>query len=102
VAIARALATKPAVWLSDEPTSALDAETTASVLETLQCVRDEVGITIVLVTHELNAVRAICDEVAFLDHGRILLSRLPLVRVAVYASHTDGVNKPVDVGHGAD
>ncbi|WP_172838152.1 methionine ABC transporter ATP-binding protein [Terriglobus roseus] len=72
VAIARALATKPAVLLSDEPTSALDAETTASVLETLQRVRDEMGITIILVTHELNAVRAICDKVAVLDHGRIV------------------------------
>lgn len=72
VAIARALATKPAVLLSDEPTSALDAETTASVLETLRRVRDEMGVTIVLVTHELNAVRAICDRVAVLDQGRIV------------------------------
>lgn len=72
VAIARALATKPSVLLSDEPTSALDAETTASVLETLQRVRDEMGVTILLVTHELNAVRAICDRVAVLDGGRIV------------------------------
>jgi len=72
VAIARALATKPSVLLSDEPTSALDAETTASVLETLQRVRDEMGVTIVLVTHELNAARAICDRVAVLDQGRIV------------------------------
>jgi len=72
VAIARALATKPAVLLSDEPTSALDAETTASVLETLKRVRDEMGITILLVTHELGAVRAICDRVAVLDRGRIV------------------------------
>lgn len=72
VAIARALATKPAVLLSDEPTSALDAETTASVLETLQRVRDDMGITILLVTHELSAVRAICDRVAVLDRGRIV------------------------------
>jgi D-methionine transport system ATP-binding protein len=72
VAIARALATKPSVLLSDEPTSALDAETTASVLETLQRVRDEMGVTIVLVTHELNAVRTICDRVAVLDQGRVV------------------------------
>lgn len=72
VAIARALATKPSVLLSDEPTSALDAETTASVLETLQRVRDEMGVTILLVTHELNAIRAICDRVAVLDGGRIV------------------------------
>jgi D-methionine transport system ATP-binding protein len=71
VAIARALATKPAVLLSDEPTSALDTETTASVLDTLRRVRDEMGVTILLVTHELSAVRAICDRVAVLDRGRI-------------------------------
>jgi D-methionine transport system ATP-binding protein len=72
VAIARALATKPAVLLSDEPTSALDAETTSSVLELLQRVRDEMGVTILLITHELDAVRAICDRVAVLDHGTIV------------------------------
>ncbi len=72
VAIARALATKPAVLLSDEPTSALDPETTASVLELLRRVRDELGVTILLITHELNAVRAICDRVAVLDQGSIV------------------------------
>jgi D-methionine transport system ATP-binding protein len=72
VAIARALATKPAVLLSDEPTSALDAETTSSALELLQRVRDEMGVTILLITHELDAVRAICDRVAVLDHGTIV------------------------------
>jgi D-methionine transport system ATP-binding protein len=72
VAIARALATKPAVLLSDEPTSALDPETTASVLELLRRVRDELGVTILLITHELSAVRAICDRVAVLDQGAIV------------------------------
>ena len=72
VAIARALATKPAVLLSDEPTSALDPETTASVLELLRRVRDELGVTILLITHELSAVRAICDRVAVLDQGTIV------------------------------
>ena len=72
VAIARALATKPAVLLSDEPTSALDPETTASVLELLRRVRDELGVTILLITHELSAVRAICDRVAVLDRGVIV------------------------------
>jgi D-methionine transport system ATP-binding protein len=72
VAIARALATKPAVLLSDEPTSALDPETTASVLELLRRVRDELGVTILLITHELNAVRSICDRVAVLDQGTIV------------------------------
>ncbi|WP_263378194.1 methionine ABC transporter ATP-binding protein [Granulicella paludicola] len=72
VAIARALATKPAVLLSDEPTSALDPETTASVLALLRRVRDELGVTILLITHELIAVRAICDRVAVLDQGVIV------------------------------
>jgi D-methionine transport system ATP-binding protein len=72
VAIARALANRPAVLLSDEPTSALDAETTASVLDLLRRVRDELGVTIILITHELAAVRAICDRVAVIDHGRIV------------------------------
>ncbi len=72
VAIARALAARPAVLLSDEPTSALDAESTAAVLDTLRRVRDEMGVTILLVTHELDAVRAICDRVAVLEHGRIV------------------------------
>jgi D-methionine transport system ATP-binding protein len=72
VALARALAAKPAVLLSDEPTSALDTETTASVLELLRKVRDELNVTILLITHELNAVRAICDRVAVLDRGQIV------------------------------
>lgn len=72
VAIARSLANRPPVLLSDEPTSALDPETTASVLALLQRVRDELGVSILLITHELAAVRAICDRVAVLDHGQIV------------------------------
>ena len=72
VAVARALATNPSVLLSDEPTSALDPETTASVLDLLRRVRDEFGVTIILITHELDAIRAICDRVAVLHGGRIV------------------------------
>jgi D-methionine transport system ATP-binding protein len=72
VAIARALAAKPAVLLSDEPTSALDSETTSVVLELLRRVRDELGVTILLITHEIQAVRSICDRVAVLEAGRIV------------------------------
>jgi D-methionine transport system ATP-binding protein len=72
VAIARALAIHPAVLLTDEPTSALDRETTASVLELLQRIRNEFGVTILIITHEIDAVRAICDRVAVLEDGRIV------------------------------
>jgi D-methionine transport system ATP-binding protein len=72
VAIARALSLNPSVLLTDEPTSALDPETTASVLDLLRRVRQEFGVTILLITHELSAVRAICDRVAVLDAGRIV------------------------------
>jgi D-methionine transport system ATP-binding protein len=72
VAIARALSLNPSVLLTDEPTSALDPETTASVLDLLRRVRREFGVTILLITHELSAVRAICDRVAVLDAGRIV------------------------------
>jgi len=72
VAIARALSLNPSVLLTDEPTSALDPETTASVLDLLRRVRQDFGVTILLITHELSAVRAICDRVAVLDAGRIV------------------------------
>lgn len=72
VAIARAIAMRPAVLLTDEPTSALDTETTTSVLSLLRKVRDEFGVTILLVTHEISAVRAICDRVSVLESGRIV------------------------------
>ncbi len=71
VAVARALALRPAVLLTDEPTSALDNETTASVLNLLRRVRDDFDVTVLLITHDLEAVRAICDHVAVLDGGRI-------------------------------
>ena len=72
VAVARALALKPAVLLTDEPTSALDNETTTSVLNLLRRVRDELGVTILLITHDLEAVRALCDRVAVLEMGRVV------------------------------
>ena len=72
VAVARALALKPAVLLTDEPTSALDNETTTSVLNLLRRVRDELGVTILLITHDLEAVRALCDRVAVLEAGQVV------------------------------
>lgn len=72
IAIARALAAKPAVLLADEPTSALDPGTTDSVLTVLDRVRSELGVTVVVVTHDMAVVRRIADDVAVLEDGRIV------------------------------
>lgn len=71
VGIARALASEPRVLLCDEPTSALDAETTSQILALLRRINRELGITILLITHELPVVQAICDRVAVMAEGRV-------------------------------
>lgn len=71
VAIARALANEPAVLLCDEPTSALDTNTSAEVLRVLQKVNEALGVTIVLVSHELEVVRSICHRATVIDAGEI-------------------------------
>jgi D-methionine transport system ATP-binding protein len=72
VGIARALATGPKVLLSDEATSALDPETTGQILALLGRIRAELGLSIVLITHEMAVVRALADRLAVLDDGRIV------------------------------
>jgi D-methionine transport system ATP-binding protein len=72
VAIARALAPRPQVLLCDEPTSALDSETTRSLLETLRDINQKIGVTIVIVTHELSVVEVLCRNVAILEKGRLI------------------------------
>jgi D-methionine transport system ATP-binding protein len=72
VGIARALITKPKLLLSDEATSALDPQTTASILDLLLEINETLGITIVLITHEIEVVRKICDKVAVIDAGKII------------------------------
>jgi D-methionine transport system ATP-binding protein len=72
VGIARALATNPDILLADEATSALDPETTSDVLALLKRVNDELGVTIVVITHEMEVVRSIADRVAVLDAGRVI------------------------------
>ena len=71
VGIARALAAEPNLLLCDEATSALDPETTRSILALLREVNRRLGLTIVLITHEMEVVRAIADRVVVLDHGRV-------------------------------
>lgn len=72
VGIARALAGNPSVLLCDEPTSALDSETTRQVLSLLKDIRDRFGVTIVIITHEMEVVRSICDSVSLLEHGQVV------------------------------
>lgn len=72
VGIARALATSPSLLLADESTSALDPETTAEVLRLLKKVNRELGVTIVVITHEMDVIRAVADRVAVLAEGRIV------------------------------
>jgi len=67
VGIARALATKPKILLCDEATSALDPQTTASVLQLLAEINRELKLTIVLITHEMDVIRRVCDQVAVMD-----------------------------------
>lgn len=72
VAIARALANDPKVLLCDEATSALDPQTTQSILKLLKKVNEELGITIVLITHEMAVVKDICDRVAIMEKGVVV------------------------------
>lgn len=72
VAIARALAGNPKILLCDEATSALDPETTQSILKLLQSINQSLGITIVIITHEMAVVQQICTHVAILDGGHLM------------------------------
>lgn len=72
VAIARALASDPKVLLCDEATSALDPATTQSILTLLKKINEELGITILLITHEMDVVKRICDKVAVMDKGVLI------------------------------
>ena len=72
VAIARALATDPKVLLCDEATSALDPDTTRSILSLIREINQKLGITVVVITHQMSVVEAICDRVAILDGGQVV------------------------------
>jgi D-methionine transport system ATP-binding protein len=101
VGIARALAGSPGILLSDEATSALDPATTASILALLKRLNRELGLTILLITHEMDVVKRICNRVALLEDGHITeqgrvgeLARDPRTRLA-RALFANGVPDPV-------
>lgn len=71
-AIARALANDPKILLCDEATSALDPQTTKSILQLLKHLNETLGITVVVITHEMAVVKEICNRVAVMDHGRVV------------------------------
>jgi len=72
VAIARALVGQPDILLCDEATSALDPKTTQEILDLIKELRQELNLTVVLITHEMSVIEAICDQVACLDQGRVV------------------------------
>ena len=86
VGIARALANHPELLLCDEATSALDPETTDSILTLLADINRQLGLTIVLITHEMRVIRQLCDQVAVLDHGRVV-EQGPVLEVFLHPRH---------------
>lgn len=110
VGVARALATNPKVLLCDEATSALDPETTRSILDLLAQINRDLGLTIVLITHEMEVVRRVCDRVAVLDGGTIV-EQGPVADVFLHpqhattrrfvleAEHVDENDQSVDFAH---
>lgn len=86
VGIARALANRPTILLCDEATSALDPQTTASVLDLLAEINSELKLTIVLITHEMDVVRRVCDRVVVLDAG-VIVERGAVADVFLHPQH---------------
>ncbi len=105
VAIARALAGRPTVLLCDEATSALDQASTTGVLELLRRVRSELGLTVLLITHEMAVVKAVCDSAVLLERGRVVDSgRLSEVLTREHSPLSDALLPApladADAGHG--
>ncbi len=107
VAIARALATDPKVLLCDEATSALDPKTTRSILALLKDINQRLGITIVIITHEMRVIEEICSHVAIIDNSRIAeagpveeIFTHPRTESAKRLVHPDGEGVVFDAGGG--
>mgnify|MGYP000640664649 CR=1 FL=1 len=77
VAVARALTMDPKILLCDEATSALDPKTTNSILDLLMEINQKLGITVIIVTHQMEVVKEICNKVAFLKHGKMIATGKP-------------------------
>ena len=101
VAIARALATEPEVLLCDEATSALDPKTTHSILELIREINRKMGITVIVITHQMSVVQEICNRVAILENGEVVEEgdvsevfsnpRTNATRSLIYPEMTEGV-----------
>ncbi|WP_230658026.1 methionine ABC transporter ATP-binding protein [Psychrobacter sp. I-STPA10] len=91
VGIARAIAPNPKVLLADEPTSALDPATTRSLLTCLRDINEKLGVTIVIVTHEMSVIRRLCHRVALLHQGELL---------EVADIHSDTIHATTPIGQG--
>ena len=72
IAIARALATNPKILLCDEATSALDPKTTNTILQLIKDINKKLGITVIIITHQMSVVEEVCNRVAILDHGTVV------------------------------
>lgn len=90
VAIARALASNPKILLCDEATSALDPQTTLSILKLLKRLNQQLGLTIILITHEMQVIKEICDKVAVMENGRVVESGDVF---SVFASPQESITK---------
>ncbi|NMM87000.1 methionine ABC transporter ATP-binding protein [Rhodococcus sp. SRB_17] len=102
VGIARALANGPHILLCDEATSALDPQTTRSILQLLREINEKLHLTIVLITHEMDVIRTICDRVAVIDGGKIVESG-PVAQVFLHPQHPTTRNFVMEAEHmGAD
>ena len=108
VAIARALATKPKILLCDEATSALDPTTTNSILELIADINKKLGITVVVITHQMNVVERICKHVAIIDGGSVAeqgevtqvfaAPQSAAAKQLVFPDGIDGITRSKDAG----
>ena len=108
VAIARALATEPEVLLCDEATSALDPKTTHAILELIRDINRKLGITVIVITHQMSVVQEICNRVAILENGEVVeegdvsdvfsIPKANATRNLIYPEMADGVSLVSDGG----